>query len=276
MNFRGEYLLPIYDMPRNLSPSQKTAFLKKRIADAEKLKNDALAFMEKNKELQEKKFALRNELVQQRKIMGALQPSDEEKKLNNDLSAYNTRLEWALQCHNWIESDKKALKRNRSSSKQATPAEIARFTREMHSLFGEPAPRQRKAKKKPQVKKTEAKRAPRKVIPREDLATLKAKADALDGRNRVNQADIKRELKPELDKYKRCAYCETSLKFADSQIDHITPVSKGGLSTPNNCVLVCKKCNLAKRAKTLRRFCLDTGLNYDTVVARLEFGGKFV
>ena len=53
--------------------------------------------MEKNKELHEKKFALRNELVQQRKIMGALQPSDEEKKLNNDLSAYNTRLQWALQ-----------------------------------------------------------------------------------------------------------------------------------------------------------------------------------
>ena len=62
--------MPIYDMPRNLSPSQKTVFLKKRIADAEKLKNDALAFMEKNKELQEKKFALRNELVQQRKLWG--------------------------------------------------------------------------------------------------------------------------------------------------------------------------------------------------------------
>ena len=253
--------MPIYDMPRNLSPSQKTAFLKKRIADAEKLKNDALAFMEKNKEHQEKKFALRNELVQQRKIMGALQPSNEEKKLNNDLSAYNTRLQWAMQCHNWIETDKKALKRNRSGSKQATPAEIARFTREMQSLFGEPAPRQRKA---------------RKVIPREGIATLKAKADALDGRNRVNQAEIKRELKPELDKYKRCAYCETSLKFVDSHIDHITPVSKGGWSTINNCVLVCAKCNLAKRAKTLRRFCLDAGLNYDTVVARLEYGGKFV
>ena len=109
--------MPIYDMPRNLSPSQKTAFLKKRIADAEKHKNGALAFMEKNKELHQKKLSLRNQLIQQRKIMGALQPSDEEKKLNNDLSAYNTRIQWALQCHNWMESDKKALKRIKSSSK---------------------------------------------------------------------------------------------------------------------------------------------------------------
>ena len=197
--------------------------------------------------------------------MGALQPSDQEKKLNNDLSAYKTRLQWALQCHNWIASDKRALKRNKSSSKQAIPAEIARFAREIQSLFGEPAPRQRKAKKKSQVKKAEAKRAPRNVIPLEDLATLKAKADALDGRNRVNQAEIKREFKPEFDKYKRCAYCETPLKFTDSHIDHITPVSKGCLSTINNCVPVCAKCNLAKRAKTLRRFCLDAGFNYETV-----------
>ena len=68
-------------MPRNLSPSQKTAFLKKRIADTEKHKNDALAFMEKNKELHQKKLSLRNQLIQQRKIMGALQLSEEEKSL---------------------------------------------------------------------------------------------------------------------------------------------------------------------------------------------------
>ena len=49
--------------------------------------------MEKNKELHHKKLSLRNQLIQQRKIMGALQPSDEEKKQNNDLSAYNTRLQ---------------------------------------------------------------------------------------------------------------------------------------------------------------------------------------
>lgn len=263
-------------MPRNLSPSQKIVFLKKRIADTEKQKNDALTFMEKNKDLHQKKRSLRNQLIQQRKMTGSPQPSDEEKKLDSDLSAYNTRFQWAMQCHNWIESDKKALKRNKSHSKQATPAEIARLTKEMQSLFGKPVPKRIKTDEKPVVKKAEVKRAPKKARLREDIATLKAKADALDGRNRVNQAEIKRELKPELDKYKRCVYCETSLKYADSQIDHITPVSKGGWSTTNNCVLVCAKCNLAKRAKTLRRFCLDAGLNYDTVVARLEYGGKFV
>ena len=110
----------------------------------------------------------------------------------------------------------------------------------------------------------------------DDYEILKAKAAALDGKNRRNQAELKQDLKPELARYKRCAYCESPLKFQDSHIDHITPVSKGGLGTLSNTVLVCSKCNLSKKAKTLRRFCADAGLDYDKVIARLEWGGKDV
>ena len=94
--------------------------------------------------------------------------------------------------------------------------------------------------------------------------------------SRRNQAELKQDLKLESARYKRCAYCENPLKFRDSHIDHITPVSKGGLGTLSNKVLVCSKCNLSKRAKTLRRFCADSGLDNDKVIARLEWGGKDV
>ena len=116
----------------------------------------------------------------------------------------------------------------------------------------------------------------RKAAQPDDYEILKAKAAALDGKNRRNQAELKQDLKPELARYKRCAYCESPLKFQDSHIDHITPVSKGGLGTLSNTVLVCSKCNLSKKAKTLRRFCADAGLDYDKVIARLEWGGKDV
>ena len=95
-------------MPRNLPLSAKTAFLKKRIADAEKHKNDALAFTKKNSQLANQKTQLRNQLLQQRRLTGVTQPSPEEQKLNADLKAYTTRLEWAMQCHRWIEADQKA------------------------------------------------------------------------------------------------------------------------------------------------------------------------
>ena len=109
-----------------------------------------------------------------------------------------------------------------------------------------------------------------------DYEILKAKASALDAKNRRDQAELKQFLKPELARDSRSDYCENPLKFQDSHIDHITPVSKGGLGTLSNTVLLCSKCNLSKRAKTLRRFCADAGLDYDKVIARLEWGRKDV
>ena len=45
-----------------------------------------------------------------------------------------------------------------------------------------------------------------------------------------------------------CFYCG---KYGDT-IDHITPKSKGGISTPKNCVCACSKCNNKKGSKLLK------------------------
>lgn len=261
-------------MPRNLSQSAKTAFLKKRIADAEKHKNDALAFGKKNSQLANQKRQLLNQLTEQRRLTGVIQLSAEEQKLNADLTAYSARIDWAMQCHRWIEADQKALKRHRQNSKgNLTDAQLIKYAKDL-GFAVEP-----KVKKQAVEKKLTPQRAikrKRKAVQPDDYEILKAKAQALDRKNRSNQAELKQDLKPELAKYKRCAYCENPLKFQDSHIDHITPVSKGGLGTLSNTVLVCSKCNLSKKAKTLRRFCADAGLDYDKVIARLEWGGKDV
>ena len=81
--------MPLYEMPRNLSQSAKAAFLKKRIADAEKHKNDALVFTKKNSELANQKTQLRNQLLQQRRLTGNTQPSAEEQKLRDNLLSHN-------------------------------------------------------------------------------------------------------------------------------------------------------------------------------------------
>jgi 5-methylcytosine-specific restriction endonuclease McrA len=264
--------LPLYEMPRNLSQSAKAAFLKKRIADAEKHKNNALAFTKKNSDLANQKTQLRNQLLQQQKLTGIAQPSAEEQKLNADLKAYSARIEWAMQCHQWIEADQKALKRQKPKG-NLTDAQLIKYAKDL-GFAVEPQGRKRSAKKKVATPRTVKQRV--KAVQPDDYEILKAKAAALDGKNRRNQAELKQNLKPELAKYKRCAYCESSLKFQDSHIDHITPVSKGGLGTLSNTVLVCSRCNLAKKAKTLRRFCVDARLDYERIIARLEMVGKEV
>ncbi len=50
-------------------------------------------------------------------------------------------------------------------------------------------------------------------------------------------------------KSKNCYWCNTSLKGKKIQIDHYTPLSKGGEHTLSNLVVSCDKCNLTKNAK---------------------------
>lgn len=266
--------MPLYEMPRNLSQSAKTAFLKKRIADAEKHKNEAVAFMNKNSDLANRKRQLLNQLVSQRQLSGVMQPSAEEIKLSKDLQAFQVRFDWSMQCHRWIEADKKALKRHRQrSSGKLTDAQVLKYAQKL-GFDVEPIDRQKPTRSRSKsVKRSQPIHTQKRP---DDYDVLRAKAAALDGKNRRNQAELKQDLKPELARYKRCAYCENPLKFQDSHIDHITPVSKGGLGTLSNTVLVCSKCNLKKKAKTLRRFCADAELNYDKVIARLEMVGKDV
>lgn len=50
----------------------------------------------------------------------------------------------------------------------------------------------------------------------------------------------------------RCAYCTTDA--GPFEIDHKTPISRGGLSTLENLALACRACNQRKRARTAEEF----------------------
>lgn len=46
-----------------------------------------------------------------------------------------------------------------------------------------------------------------------------------------------------------CARCNQPFRLVDMHADHIVPWSKGGKTLPENCQVLCKKCNLSKAAK---------------------------
>lgn len=47
----------------------------------------------------------------------------------------------------------------------------------------------------------------------------------------------------------RCAICGEELEFEAMHADHIQPWSKGGHTTPDNCQMLCRDCNLKKGAQ---------------------------
>ncbi len=49
----------------------------------------------------------------------------------------------------------------------------------------------------------------------------------------------------------RCQYCSRTTKGSDSSIDHVTPRSRGGETSWENCVLSCMRCNLKKGDRSL-------------------------
>ena len=71
-----------------------------------------------------------------------------------------------------------------------------------------------------------------------------------------------------LDVMTNCPYSAKPLGD-EKHADHIDPVSKGGLSTVENMVLVCSDCNLNKHDKTLREFIKLAGFDRDAVKDRL-------
>lgn len=47
----------------------------------------------------------------------------------------------------------------------------------------------------------------------------------------------------------KCAICGEEFEFEEMQADHIKPWSKGGHTTPENCQILCRDCNLKKSNK---------------------------
>ena len=75
-------------------------------------------------------------------------------------------------------------------------------------------------------------------------------------------------------KVSHCPYCGSSLGPFNgvqcAQLDHIYPVSSGGLSTVHNLVYVCSSCNLKKRDATLNMFIISNGLDREKVYENLD------
>lgn len=75
------------------------------------------------------------------------------------------------------------------------------------------------------------------------------------GRERENSSKIidvaEAPLRSKLDD--KCRYCEAALN-GGGELDHLTPVARGGSGRPGNITLACRDCNRAKLAKTLDEF----------------------
>ena len=263
--------MPLYPMPRNLSNSQKASFLRKRISDTETLAAKEVTFVEKNYPLFEKKVTLLNQMRRERANSIAMLSiiSERERTLSRQVRNFRERLKTLERVSQWVETDKRAISNLRkSNNQQATNAELAALASELG--LAKKTQTKPKQKSKPVRNSSDTPQS----LSYEKFKVYKAKADAFDRKNRKSQSEVKQALQPELKKFGRCAYCETKLLFADCHIDHIQPVSKGGLSTESNCVLICAKCNRSKGAMLLRPFCKKASLDYDKVVTRLEVLGK--
>jgi len=105
-----------------------------------------------------------------------------------------------------------------------------------------------------------------------------AKINAFESKTRSGAQNIKDKLlKAVRIKSKwTCPYCLKASDVNAAEADHIHPVNKGGLTTMQNMVLICKKCNSKKTNLMLRVFCKKQGYDYDDVCDRLERLGKDV
>lgn len=102
-----------------------------------------------------------------------------------------------------------------------------------------------------------------------------AKIEAYEGRIRDGSKIVKRRLLNSIEYNNwNCPYCNRKKIPSKAVADHIYPVSKGGLSTLQNMVLICNNCNKNKSDLTLRIFCKKQNFNYEKVIERLEELGK--
>jgi 5-methylcytosine-specific restriction endonuclease McrA len=84
----------------------------------------------------------------------------------------------------------------------------------------------------------------------------------------INKIAHQRRINP------NCPYCGLSLKEGFIDYDHIYPIARGGLSSEDNMVAVCKTCNNRKSDQTLRDFAKYQGLNIRAIEERLDILGK--
>lgn len=106
---------------------------------------------------------------------------------------------------------------------------------------------------------------------KEKLNSKLAKAARSDGKIRSESSTFRKNIK----KTELCPYCSQSIG-TKPHLDHIYPVSKGGLNLDENLVYCCNPCNSKKSDKSLRQFCIENQLNFLEVTDRLASMGKHV
>ena len=102
-----------------------------------------------------------------------------------------------------------------------------------------------------------------------------AKAAAFDKQARIGSQTIRDDLLKSTNKRNWiCPYCNKNKNLKTSEADHIHPVNKGGLSTVQNMVMICRACNSKKKNLTLRTFCKKFNFDFDKICDTLESQGK--
>ncbi len=112
----------------------------------------------------------------------------------------------------------------------------------------------------------------------------RAKIAAFNNKARSAASYVRASLLKEILNKKKweCPYCHKMYDIENKNYtklldaDHIHPVHKGGLSTKQNMILVCKSCNSKKKTLTLRQFCKIRRLDYEKTCNVLEKMGKDV
>lgn len=109
---------------------------------------------------------------------------------------------------------------------------------------------------------------------KEELRRLRAIAASVAGKSRERADELKSVLRRQLLVSPNCPYCAATISEDTAHLDHIFPISKGGLSVEKNLVYVCSDCNEAKAALTLATFIKQRKLDRSRVEMTLEELGK--
>ena len=124
------------------------------------------------------------------------------------------------QVSQWVEADKRAISNLRKPNNQwATNTELDVLASELGLA------RNKRTKSKQKSKPVRNSSATLQSLSYQKFKVYKATADAFDSKNRKSQSEVKQALQPELKKYRRCAYCETKLQFANCYVDHTQPAN---------------------------------------------------
>jgi 5-methylcytosine-specific restriction endonuclease McrA len=108
---------------------------------------------------------------------------------------------------------------------------------------------------------------------KEEVNTLRARIVEKDKSAR-KLAKKYRNFDHQIKKLRVCPYCGDNLYESHSHLDHIYPLSKGGLSNKSNLVFICQTCNQNKSNLTLRNFIKKMKFDESVVYDRLEKLGK--